>query len=248
VAERVLEAGEGEDGSMGSIREAAGKLTDQEMQLLADRDTVTVIQAATTRWTVWIGVGVDVVLLAGVGWVIRDSLAARRRAEAVLREANAQLEDRVRERTAELEGANRQLTTENLERRWANQALEHQLRYNLLIVNSISDAVFVLTKVMNISRINPAVVHLTGWEAPDLVNRPLSSVVRLEAREGGGPLVEPLQQALKEGRDLRDRPAIAEDRRGGKVNVLLTLYPLQDKDKVVGGIVILRPREPQSSV
>jgi CHASE3 domain sensor protein len=243
AAQRALAAAEGEDSSMAAIRQAAGKLTDQEMQLLADRDTVAYVQAETTRWTVWIGVAVDLVLLAGVGWVIRDDLAARRRAEAVLRDANAQLEARVRERTAELEAANQRLTTENLERRWANQALEHQLRYNLLIVNSISDAVFVLTKVLNISRINPAVVHLTGWEAPDLVNRPLSSVVQLEVGAGGEPLVDPLSQALKEGRDLRDQPALAKDRRGRAIAVSLTLYPLQDKDKVVGGIVILRLRE-----
>ncbi|HVW20608.1 MAG TPA: CHASE3 domain-containing protein [Opitutaceae bacterium] len=247
AAERVLVAGEGDEASLAAIRQAAGKLTDEEMQLLAERDTVAYVQAETTRWTVWIGVAVDVALLLGVAWVIRDALAARRRAERVLQDANAQLEDRVRQRTAELQAANQRLTTENLERRWANQALEHQLRYNLLIVNSISDAVFVLTKVLNISRINPAVVHLTGWEAQDLVNRPLTSVVRLEAGAGSEPLVDPLNQALKEGRDLRDQAAVAEDRRGRKVNVSLTLYPLQDKDKVVGGIVILRPREAKAS-
>ena len=58
------------------------------------------------------------------------------------------------DRTAELASTNATLSTENLERQWANQALEHQLRYNHLIVDSINDLVFVLTKALNISRVN----------------------------------------------------------------------------------------------
>jgi hypothetical protein len=43
------------------------------------------------------------------------------------------------------------------ERRWASRALEHQLRYNQLIIDSIGELVFVLTKVLKISRVNPIV-------------------------------------------------------------------------------------------
>ena len=64
-------------------------------------------------------------------------------------------------------------------RDWANQALEHQRRYDELIVNSIADLVFVFTKALNISRVNPAVVHFTGRQPKDLVNSPLSRTVRL---------------------------------------------------------------------
>ena len=241
-----------EDAGRGAIREiqrAVEKLKEEEMALLAERDTASYQQAQTTRWTVWSGVAVDFLLLAGVAWLIRDDIAARQRAAAVLQEANEQLEARVSERTAELASANEQLTAENLERRWAIQALEHQLRYNELIVNSVGDLVFVLTKVMNISRINPAVVHLTGREPPELINRPLAQVVRLTEGPGAAsaPKVDLLAHALREGRDLRDLPASVEDRRGHKTAVRLTLFPLRDRDKVVGGVVILqivRPAAP----
>jgi PAS domain-containing protein len=228
------------------IRRVVAKLRDDQMTVLADRDRASYLQAQTTRWTVWSGVALNFLLLAGSAWLIRDDIAARRRAAAVLQEANEQLEARVRERTAELAAANQQLKSENLERRWANEALEHQIRYNQVIVDSIGDAVFVLTKSLNISRINPAVVHLTGLDAPKLVNRPLSSVVRRVAGDAsaGAPLFDPLQQALREGRDLRDLPGEAQDKFGQTKSVRFSLFPLRDRDKVVGGVVIVHAERP----
>lgn len=151
---------------------------------------------------------------------------------------NQLLEASVRERTADLGAANEKLSIENLERRWVNQALEHQRRYDQLIVNSISDLVLVLTKALNISRINPAVGHETGWEPQELINSHLSRLVRL-AEEAPGE-ADPLQRALKDGRDLRDRAALMEVKRGRRIPVRLTLFPLRDRDNVVGGIVIIQ--------
>jgi len=239
---RSLLASDAGVGATHEIQRLVGKVTAAEMELLAERDHASYDQGQTTRVTVWSGVVLDFVLFAGVAWVIWSDIVARRRAAAALQEANQQLENRVQERTAELASANDRLRSENLERRWANQTLVHQLHYNQLIINSISDLVFVLTKSMNISRINPAVVHLVGREPPDLINQPLSSVVRLDLDRSGGaaPLVDPLSQALAEGRDLRDLPAVVEDKMGRKTPVTLTIYPLRDRDKVVGGIVILQ--------
>jgi hypothetical protein len=49
-------------------------------------------------------VALDVLLLGGAGWLIWDDIAARRRVAETLKEANENLETRVRERTAELLG------------------------------------------------------------------------------------------------------------------------------------------------
>ncbi len=233
------------------IQRKLDQLRNDELALLTERDTASYLQAQTTRWTVWTGVVLDGLLLAGAAWLIRDDLAARRRATSALQEANDQLESKVRERTAELGSANARLSTENLERQWANQALEHQLRYNHLIVDSIDDLVLVLTKALNISRVNPAVVHLTGLEPAELVNQPLSRVVRLVPVQPGAdaPLRDPVAQALNDGRDLRGQPAVVEDRRGRKTRVRFSLFPLRDQDKVVGGIVTLQvtPSNPETT-
>ena len=218
------------------IRRGTERLKSDEMALLAERDTASYLQAQSTRWSVWTGVALDVLLLAGVAWLMRDDILARRRAATLLAEANTQLEAKVQERTAELSAANERLTEENLERRWAHQAMEHQLRYHQLIVNSLSDLVLVVTKALNISRVNPAVVHLTGSEPAALINRPLSSFVQLE---GPPPALDPIALALREGRDLRDQPARIVDLLGRSTPVNFTIFPVRDGDKVVGGVVIL---------
>jgi PAS domain S-box-containing protein len=230
------------------IQRKIDKLKSDELSLLTERDTAAYLQAQATSWTVWTGVALDVLLLAGAAWLVRDDLAARRRAATALQAANDQLEARVQERTAELGSANSRLSNENLERRWANHALEHQLRYNHLIVDSISDLVLVLTAALNISRVNPAVVRLTGLEPAELVNQPLSRVAHLAAGDDAAdaPLRDPIAQSLKDGRELHWQPAVVEDKRGRQTRALLSLFPLRDQDKVVGCVVTLQILAPQA--
>ena len=172
-----------------------------------------------------------------------DGQSARDGAASALRAANNQLEAKVRERTAELVSTNELLTAENLERSWANQGLEHQLNYNNLIINSINDLVLVLTKATNISRVNPAVVRVTGFEPHELINRPFASLAQL-THGGTAPMVDPIAQAMRDGRDLRDQGAKIQDKLGRRITVDVALFPLRDRDKVVGGVVIIHVTRP----
>ena len=244
AALRTLIAADAGVATMTEIRRVVEKLKADEMALLADRDTASYLQAQTTRWTVWTGVVLDCLLLGGVAWLIRDDILARRRATAVLQEANAQLESKVEARTAELSTANTKLMAENLEHRWAHQAAEHQLRYHQLVFNSLNDLVIVVTKAMNISRVNHAVVHLAGCEPAALIDQPLSSIVRLAGAVDSK--LDPLAQALRDGRDLRAQPASITDASGRQAAVRLTLFPMRDGDKVVGGVVVLELAAPES--
>jgi CHASE3 domain sensor protein len=239
---RSLLAADAAAGAAAEVRRLTDKLRQEQMALLAARDSEAYLQAQTTRWTVGLGVALNFILLGVTAWLVRDDLAARRRAATILEEANRELDAKVQVRTAELATTNERLSTENLERRWSVQALEHQLRYNELIVNSISDLVLVLTKAQNISRINPAVTHLTGYDSTQLINHHLLGLVRFkETTPALAPSAsDPLTQALKEGRDLRDVAALVVDRHSRLIPVRLTLFPLRDRDKVVGGVVVLR--------
>jgi PAS domain S-box-containing protein len=239
---RALLAADAGGAALREIQRSMDKLRDEELGLLTERDTASYLQAQAVRYAVWTGVALDVLLLAASAWFIRDDIAARRSLTRALQEANDILETRVRDRTADLASANATLSTENLERQWANQALEHQVRYNSLIVDSINDLVFVVTKALNISRVNPAVTQLTGMGASELVGLALSRVVRLAVgpQGAGAPMVDPMAMALRSGRDLRDLPAALEDKRGRITSVRLSMIPIRDRDKVVGGVVTVQ--------
>jgi PAS domain-containing protein len=217
-----------------------------QMALLAARDTEVFMQAQTTRWTVWSGVALNFLLLGITAWLVKDDIAARWKVAALLQRSNDELEARVKERTADLVAANGKLTAENLERRWGAQALEHQLKYSELIINSISDLVLVLTKAQTISRINPAVGQLTGLESTQVINRPLAELVRLTEVPRHTPpgTADPVAFVLKQGRDLRDVNAVITDRLKREIPVSFTLFPIRVRDKVVGGVVILRAETP----
>jgi hypothetical protein len=79
--------------------------------------------------------------------------------------------------------------------------------------------------------------------------------VHVNKRDGtDAPLANPLAQALKHGQDLRDQPATIEAKTGALIPIRFALYPLRDRDKVVGGVVTLQvilpakePRPPSSA-
>lgn len=239
-----------EDAGSGAHRELARlveKFREHQTDLLSARDRASFQQAQTTRWTVLGGLVLDLLLLVGAAWLIRDDLAARRQAARLLQQTNEELEARVRERTAELTATNARLAAQNLEERWAKQAIEHQNRYNLLIIDSISDAVFVVTKLMNVSRMNPAAIHLTGWEPAELIDKPLGRILWLAGGPGSAqPTFDPLARTLVEGHELRDKGAFLATKSGQSVPVRLNVYPLRDRDKVVGGVVVLQAPTPAS--
>jgi PAS domain S-box-containing protein len=234
-----------EDAERSDLRDLARRLEkfrNNQTDLLTARDRASFQQAQTTRWTVLSGVVLDFLLLCGAAWLIRDDLNARRRAHRLLQQSNAELEVKVGQRTSELSASNAQLLAQNLEDRWSKQALEHQNRYNLLIIDSISDAVFVVTKLLNISRLNPAAIHLTGFEPVELIDKPMAQILRVDAGPGdaSAPVFDPLVRTLKDGHELRNRSAMVRTKGGQSVSVRLSVYPLRDRDKVVGGVVILQ--------
>jgi PAS domain S-box-containing protein len=222
--------------SLSEIEKAVARIQTKEKGLLSERDRQSYLEAKVTRWAVFTGIAVNFILLGFTALTVRDDIRARNMAKKALEDANAQLEAKVAERTAELAAANETLRDENLERKWSHKALEHQLRYTDLIINSINDLVFVLTKSLNISRVNPAVCRHVGMDAKDLIASPMSRLLRCN---GPSP-VQQLAEALRDGRELQDVPVELLCKESAILPYRLSLFPLRDRDKVIGCVVTLR--------
>lgn len=230
--------------ALSSIANEVGRLRSLALAQLGVWDTENYRQAQVTRWTVWGGLGLNIALLGGAGWLVRNDIAARRRRAAVLRADNAELKVEVEHRTAEVQTISHQLEEEKLEERWTTLALEHQVKYNNLVVNSLREPVIVITKLLNISRVNPALLHWTGLNAPGLMNQSVLTLLRPAPGATGLELGNPLELAMSEGRELHDYPALLQDRLQRVRPVVLTLVPLRDGDRVVGGVIILDESRP----
>jgi PAS domain S-box-containing protein len=223
---------------MGKLQRLAAGLINQEKGFLRERDQEAREQAQATKSIVHLGLIVNFLLLVFISWLLRDDLAARRKAALALEEANAQLEIKVQQRTAELVASNTNLKKENLEKKWSNQALDHQLRYSQLIINSIDELIFVVSKALNISRINPAVLRTSGWEPTEIIAHPLDRIIQFLPGEGDAATT--MTQSLREGREIQNRAANLVCKGGRNLAIRFSLIPLHDQDKVVGGVITVR--------
>ena len=108
-----------------------------------------------------------------------------------------------------------------------------------MVINSIDELIFVVSKVLNISRINPAVLRTTSWEATEIIAHPLDRVIQFTAGEGDAATT--MTQSLREGREMQNRAAQLVCKGGRTIPIRFSLIPLHDQDKVVGGVVTVRP-------
>lgn len=230
------------------VRDGVNKLKSRHIGLLQERDETAYRQALTTRWTVFTAVGNMVLLLAAVFWLVRDDLAARRRAAAILHEMNEELEARVKERTRQLAEANEALTLENLERTWSNQTLEHQLRYSQLIINTITDPIVVVTQTLNVVRVNAAVPARTGLMEKRLIGNSATQFLRGpdETSSVPGPeaaALAPISAAMRNQRELHGLAARLRTADGRWQPVTVSAFPVRDSDKTVGAVLTIRAED-----
>lgn len=226
--------------AVAGFHQTINRLRNRQFELLSERDRESYQSAQTTRLVVGLGVATNLLLFGAVAWLIRDTLATRRKLTQTLQEANSVLEQKVQERTGELLATNRRLLRENRERQWTTLSQARQLRYNHAIVNTVSDLVFVLSKAMNVTRLNPVAAHATGFAEEQILGKPITQFLRLPADENGVPAIDRLQRAVREGRELTSYPAELLDRDGKSRPGLISVVPLRDDDLVVGAVVVLR--------
>jgi PAS domain S-box-containing protein len=101
----------------------------------------------------------------------------RKRAEEALREAHGELERRVKQRTAQLVRANKNLLQQIQERLSSEEALkESETRYRLLAEN-VSDVIWTADLNLDITYVSPSIHHLLGLSPEETMELGLKKIL-----------------------------------------------------------------------
>jgi PAS domain-containing protein len=191
-----------------------------ENALLLQREQRLQRHTRRTEEILYSGVGLNLGLLGFAFFVVHRDLKLRRRAANALQAANESLEVKVKERTAELGRANEQLQIENLEQKWGQAALRRVVQHHELILNSIRESIFVVSRNGHIISSNAAAEELVGPSAGKTIQAVFENADSLAA-------------AVKEGRTLEGESI--QLRSGVKVRV--ACYPAHDRENLTGAVV-----------
>ena len=136
AAQEIVLSGQGKD-QMQSLRNLAAEMQSEENTLLQQRSAASEESRKQSGRTFLLLVIMVVAMLGFVYYLIRRDSKQRRRAEMEIKKLNTDLEQRVSERTSQLETANRDLQLEVAERAHTERVLTvSEGRFNAFMDNS----------------------------------------------------------------------------------------------------------------
>ncbi len=104
---------------------------------------------------------------------LSQEVGQREQAQGALRQAQAELERKVKERTAQLAQANTGLRREASEREQAQQALRRSEELYRSIFETVQEGIWIIGKDLRVLRANSRMASLLGYEASELSGREL---------------------------------------------------------------------------
>ncbi|MBF0421748.1 MAG: PAS domain S-box protein [Magnetococcales bacterium] len=153
-----------------------------------------------------------------------------------LRSMNQSLEQKVTERTLELQ--NKVQTIEMTTRTMAALAQHHQL-----ILNSVGEGIYGIDVSETTTFINRAGAAMLGWEASELIGKHLHNIIH-HTRVDGGPYLPAdclICRTIRDGESRIRSDEIFWRRDGSSFNVEYMVAPIKEYDgKILGSVVVFR--------
>ncbi|PSB06885.1 histidine kinase [Pleurocapsa sp. CCALA 161] len=155
---------------------------------------------------------------------------------------NTSLEQRVQERTAELERTNQELVQVISDRLKTRADLERVSHQNELILNSAGEGIYGLDLKGRITFINPAAAQILGYDVKELQNQPMQEIVNHSTAEG---IVypwskNPIYQTIQTGKVHHVTNEIFTHKDKSSFPVEYVSTPILEKEQIVGAVVIFK--------
>ncbi|MBI5461377.1 MAG: EAL domain-containing protein [Gammaproteobacteria bacterium] len=155
----------------------------------------------------------------------------------VLRQREA---EKLRERTRQLDSANRALEEENAQRRRAEEALFEAKERAEVTLHSIGDAVITTDSQGLVEYLNPVAEQLTGWSTAHARKRPLEDVFCIFNEVTRVPVQSPVARVLREGCIVglaNHTVLIARD--GREIAIEDSAAPIRNRAGVIMGVILV---------
>jgi PAS domain S-box-containing protein len=172
--------------------------------------------------------------------LLQIEIGERRLAEEALREAGEQLDQRVRERTAQLAAANRMLQEEIDIRFKAEEALAAEKERLVVTLRSIGEGVIATDHEGRVVMVNKVAEELTGWSQEAAISHPLAEVFPIRDRLSREPVADPLDRERRNGRVVPGQNLLLT--RDGRERLIADSgAPIRDMEsRVVGWVLVFR--------
>jgi len=155
---------------------------------------------------------------------------------------NASLEQRVTERTAQLEQTNQKLVREISDRLKTRADLERLSHQHELILNSAGEGIYGLDLAGRITFINPAAAEMLGYDVAQLQNQPMHKIVNHFNVEGIAYSwsENPIYQTIKTGKIQYITNEIFDRQDMSNFSVEYVSTPILEQEQIVGAVVIFK--------
>ena len=190
-----------------------------------------------TEQILYAGGGLIVILLGVAVYTVVVDLKVRRVATATLKTELA-------ERAAEVEATNEKLQLENMGQKWGQAALQRIVGHHELVLNSLREGVFVVSKNGNIISANPAAADLVRRELRQLAGKSIGSILLDEDRLPFPWEKHFLRSPLKNGRPVLPKAATIKQADGGLLDVQMSCHPTRDRDNLTGAVITVSAAVP----
>lgn len=159
-----------------------------------------------------------------------------------VRTLNTSLEQRVQERTLELEQTNQKLVQEIRDRLKTRADLERLSHQNELILNSAGEGIYGLDLDGRITFINPAAAQILGYDVAELQNQLMHQIVHHSTSEGivYSWLENPIYQTIQTGKVYYVTNEIFYHQDQFSFPVEYVSTPIKEQEKIVGAVVIFK--------